>query len=331
MRARWREFELPTRVVCDEQSSSEIYGCFHAEPFERGFGATIGNSLRRILLSSIEGAAVTSVKIEGVLHEFSSLENVVEDVSEIILNIKKLLVSLLCNEPRTIRIAVDRKGPVTAADIVHDPMVEIHNPSLHICTLSEKRPFSLEMEICKGRGYHSADQNLEGEQRIGVIPVASIFSPVIRVRYKTESTRVGQLTNYDKLILEVWTNGTIAPRVALVEASKILRKHLNPFVQYSEMGDEVEPFEESEVAAAPVEREELAKVLEKPIAELELSVRASNCLETVDIQTIGQLISRKESDLLKVRNFGKTTLREIKQKLAKFGLTLDMELSGVSN
>lgn len=326
MRARWREFELPTRVICDESTFCDTYGCFVAEPFERGFGATVGNSLRRILWSSIEGAAVTSIKIDGVLHEFSTMENVVEDVTEIVLNVKRLLVTMHCDEPRTLRIDVERKGPITAADIAKDSMVDIKNSSLHICTLAEKRPFSMELEVQRGRGYRSADQNAGGEQRIGVIPVASVFSPIVRVNYKTESTRIGQLTNYDKLILKIWTNGTISPQVALVEASKILRKHLNPFVQYSELGAEVESREDLEVEEKRSEEEEMLRLLEKPISDLDLSVRASNCLETIEIQTIGQLVTRKESDLLKVRNFGKTTLREIKQKLAKMNLQLDMEL-----
>ncbi len=327
MRARWREFELPTKVICDDETFSETYGSFTAEPFERGFGVTIGTSLRRVLLSSIEGAAITNIKIDGVLHEFSSMDDVVENVTEIVLNVKRLLVAMHCDEPRTLKVEVNKKGPVTAADISKDAMVDIKNPTLHICTLAAKRPFVMELEVQRGRGYHTADENSDGEQRIGVIPIASVFTPVTRVRYKTESTRIGQLTNYDKLILEVWTNGTISPQVAVVEASKVLRKHLNPFVQYSELGEEVEPQEELLEEEVDEQQDGVNRLLEKPISELDLSVRASNCLETIEIQTIGQLVARKESELLKVRNFGKTTLREIKQKLAKMSLALDMEVS----
>ncbi|HVY60269.1 MAG TPA: DNA-directed RNA polymerase subunit alpha, partial [Planctomycetota bacterium] len=252
MRARWRSFELPTKIEVEKASLTSTYGKFIAEPFERGFGITVGNSIRRVLLSSLEGAAVTTVKIEGVQHEFSSLPGIVEDVTDIVLNVKQLLVKVRTDEPRKIKIDVKKKGTVTGADIQPDAMVEVVNPDLVIATLSEEVPFKMEMEVRRGRGYVTAEENDSEDREIGVIPIDSIYSPVRRVRYRTENTRVGQLTDYDKLILEIWTNGTVHPENALVEAAKILRKHLIPFVNYFELGDalEAESFEEEESAAA---------------------------------------------------------------------------------
>ena len=334
MRIRWKGLELPTRVVLDQATATPMYGQFVAEPFERGFGVTIGNSLRRILLSSLEGAAVTGVKIGSVLHEFSSIDGVIEDVTDLILNIKGLVVRLEGNEPRTVTLEADKAGPVTAAMIETDPNVEVVNKDHPICTLSKNMKFGMELRVAKGRGYVTAEENTpEGDQEVGYIPVDSLFSPVVRVRYRTEDTRVGQRTNYDRLVLEIWTNGTVSPDMALVEAAKILRKHLNPFVEYFQPGEEL-----GAEAPAPVEEavgaeeyiSELERKLAMPIAQLELSVRASNCLESENIMTVGQLVRLSEEGLLAIRSFGKTSLREVKRKLADLGLSLGMDLEGVT-
>jgi DNA-directed RNA polymerase subunit alpha len=334
MRMKWKGLELPTRVVLDTTTATETYGQFVAEPFERGFGVTIGNSLRRILLSSLEGAAVTGIKIENTLHEFSSIEGVIEDVTDIVLNIKGLVVRLEGSEPRTVTLEANRAGPVTAGMIKTDPNVEIINKDHVICTLSKNKEFRMDLRVEKGRGYITAEENTpEGDQEVGSIPVDSLFSPVVRVRYRTEDTRVGHRTNYDRLVIEVWTNGTVSPDMAMVEAAKILRKHLNPFVEYFTPGEEVG----AEVAAAaeevPAAEEyvsELERKLAMPIAQLELSVRASNCLESENIMTVGQLVRLSEEDLLAIRSFGKTSLREVKRKLADLGLSLGMDLEGVT-
>jgi len=333
MRIRWKGLELPTRVVADAATMAETYGRFVAEPFERGFGVTIGNSLRRILLSSLEGAAVTGVKMEGVLHEFSSIEGVIEDVTDIILNVKGLVVRLEGDEPRIVTLAAAKAGPVTAAKIQTDPNVEIINKNHLLATLSKDVDFRLELRIAKGRGYVAAEQNTPEEQEIGYIPVDSLYSPVVRVRYRTEDTRVGQRTNYDRLVMEIWTNGTVTPEMALVEAAKIMRKHLNPFVEYfqpgEELGAEVVPVAE-EAAGAEEYVSELERKLAMPISSLELSIRAANCLEAENIMTVGQLVRLSEEDLLAIRSFGKTSLREIKRKLADLGLSIGMDLEGVT-
>ncbi|MBM4017704.1 MAG: DNA-directed RNA polymerase subunit alpha [Planctomycetes bacterium] len=332
MRIRWKGLELPTRVVLDAATATPTYGMFIAEPFERGFGVTIGNSLRRILLSSLEGAAVTGVKIEGVLHEFSSIDGVMEDVTDLVLNVKGLVVRLEGAEPRTVILEARDPGPVTAAMIQTDPNVEVINKDHKICTLSKKMDFRMELRVAKGRGYVMAEENTpEGDQEVGYIPVDSLFSPVERVRHRTEDTRVGHRTNYDRLVLEVWTNGTLAPDMALVEAGKILRKHLNPFVEYFHPGEEVGAEVAAAEEAAPEEYvSELERKLAMPIAQLELSVRAANCLESENIMTVGQLVRLSEEELLAIRSFGKTSLREVKRKLADLGLSLGMDLEGVT-
>jgi len=333
MRIKWKGLELPTRVVADAATMAETYGRFVAEPFERGFGVTIGNSLRRILLSSLEGAAVTGVKMEGVLHEFSSIEGVIEDVTDIILNVKGLVVRLEGDEPRIITLEATKAGPVTAAQIQTDPNVEIINKNHLLATLSKDVDFRLELRVAKGRGYVAAEQNTPEEQEIGYIPVDSLYSPVVRVRYRTEDTRVGQRTNYDRLVMEIWTNGTVTPEMALVEAAKIMRKHLNPFVEYfqpgEELGAEVVPVAE-EAAGTEEYVSELERKLAMPISSLELSVRAANCIEAENIMTVGQLVRLSEEDLLNIRSFGKTSLREIKRKLADLGLSIGMDLEGVT-
>lgn len=325
MRIRWRGLELPTRVICEQESLTDTYGKFITEPFERGFGVTVGNSLRRCLLSSLEGSAITRVKIGGVQHEISTIPGVVEDVTDIILNVKSLVVKNVSDTPRIIKIDRHEKGVVTAANIVTDEAVQIVNPEHVLATLTADVPFNMEMTVENGRGYRTAEENAGRDREIGVIPVDSSFSPVVRVKYEVEETRVGQKTNYDKLILEIWTNGTAAPHSALIEAAKILRKHLNPFIQYTDLGHEI-PMTEREAAAGPTVDHELERKLNMSLAELELSVRATNCLESEGIATVRDLVSRSDDELLEVRNFGETTLKEVKMKLAERGLHLGMKL-----
>jgi DNA-directed RNA polymerase subunit alpha len=332
MRIMWRGLELPTKVELDRGVSTDTYGLLAIEPFERGFGITLGNSLRRILLSSLEGSAVTSVKIKNVPHEFTTMPGVVEDITDIILNIKSLIVKLDTDEPRVMRLVASKAGPVTAGQIEADPSITIMNKDHLIATLSADVEFSVEMTVTKGRGYKVANWDAKAaEHEVGVIPIDAVFSPVTRVRYKTEETRVGQLINYDRLIMEIWTDGTIGPEMALVESAKILRKHLGPFVHYFELGDELasEPVRVevgSGGGAEGVPDEELAKKLAMSIQELELSVRAGNCLDSAKIETVGHLVSMQESELLSLRSFGKTSLREVKRKLADLGLTLGMSV-----
>lgn len=327
MRIKWRGLELPTRLERDSLVSTNRYSKFYVEPFERGFGTTIGNSLRRVLLSSLEGSAVTSIKINGIDHEFTSIKGVMEDVTDIVLNVKSLVVRLTGEGPRTMTVSANKAGTVTSADIVADPAIEIVDKDKVIATLTEDVEFKMEMVVENGRGYVPASERIAEadrfDQEIGRIVLDASYSPVTRVRYSTEDTRVGQRTNYDRLILEVWTNGTITPEMAVVEAGKILRKYVNPFVQYSEPGRETVA---EEIAEEAVEREEvdeeLAAKLNTPISELELSVRASNCLESVKLETVGELVKMTDADLLKIRSFGKTSLREVKRKLADMGFSL---------
>jgi DNA-directed RNA polymerase subunit alpha len=331
MRIRWRGLELPSRVVRDEQASTETYGKFTAEPFERGFGTTVGNSLRRILLSSLEGAAVTHIRIKGADHEFSSLPGVMEDVTDIILNIKALVVKLDADEPKEMKISVKKAGAITAGMIDTDPAITVVNKDMVIATLTEDLPFEITLQVNKGRGYVTASENIgeAEEQELGSIAIDSVYSPVTRVRYATEDARVGQKTDYDRLILEIWTNGTISPEMALVEASKILRKHLNPFVQYFELGSETandEAIDALRDANRATIDPELQQKMNMTVQELDLSVRANNCLESAKIQTVRDLVKKTDSDLLKVRSFGKTSLREVKRKLADMGLSLGMDL-----
>jgi len=329
MRVTWRGLELPTRVERDTTVSSDKYGRFFIEPFERGFGTTIGNSLRRILLSSLEGSAVTSIKIAGVDHEFSSINGVMEDVTDIVLNVKNLVVRLQGQAPKIMKVSAEQAGVITAANIVADPAIEVINKDMVLATLTEKVKFEMEMVVENGRGYVPASERIATadrfDQEIGRITLDAVYSPVTRVRYTTEDTRVGQRTNYDKLILEIWTNGTITPEMALVEAAKILRKHVNPFVQYFELGEQTVAGQIAEAASQEQAMdEELTKKLSMPVQELELSVRASNCLDSEKVQTVGQLVKMTDADLLKIRSFGKTSLREVKRKLADIGLSLGM-------
>ncbi|HEY8666005.1 MAG TPA: DNA-directed RNA polymerase subunit alpha [Tepidisphaeraceae bacterium] len=334
MRVRWRGLELPSRVIRDTHISTDMYGKFTAEPFERGFGTTVGNSLRRILLSSLEGAAVTHIRLKGAEHEFSSLHGVMEDVTDIILNIKSLIVKLEGEDTREMKLTARKAGQITAGMIEADSNITIVNKDLVIATLTEDVHFDMTLTVGKGRGYVTAAENIEDteEQEVGLISVDSIYSPVTRVRYSTEDARVGQKTDYDRLILEIWTNGSITPEMALVEASKILRKHLNPFVQYFELGTDVA----SDEALAAIREAnqslidpELQQKLNMTTQELDLSVRANNCLESAKISSVRELVKKTEADLLKVRSFGKTSLREVKRKLADLGLSLGMDLDAM--
>jgi DNA-directed RNA polymerase subunit alpha len=334
MRIRWRGLELPSRVQRDPEVSTDTYAKFIAEPFERGFGTTVGNSLRRILLSSLEGAAVTHIRLKGAEHEFSSLGGIIEDATDIILNVKSLVVKLDADEPRQMRLRTNKAGQVTAGMIESDPAITVVNKDLVLATLTEDVDFDMELTVDKGRGYVTAAENITDteEQEIGLIAVDSLYSPVTRVRYSTEDARVGQKTDYDRLILEIWTNGTISPEMALVEAGKILRKHLNPFVQYFELGTDTASDESiaamREAGRATIDPE-LRYKLDMPVQELDLSVRANNCLEAAKINAVRDLVKMTEGDLLKVRSFGKTSLREVKRKLADMGLSLGMDLDAV--
>jgi len=326
MHIRWRGLELPSRVICDAACSTPYYGRFFIEPFEQGFGTTIGNALRRVLLSSLEGAAVSTVKIAGVAHEFATIDGVLEDVTDIVLNVKGIVLKLAGDEPKTMRVERNAPGEVRAADIVADPAIEIINPEHHLATLTAAVPFRMDMMVRPGRGYVPAAENRTPEQELGVIPVDSVFTPIVRVRYKTEDMRVGQRTNYDRLILEIWTKGSVRPEDALVEAGTILRKHLNPIVMYEEMGKETVVPVRPKVAAGENLDPATEELLSKSVSVLGLSVRASNCLEAAQIRTVRELVVLGEADLLRFRSFGKTSLHEVQRKLSEVGLHLNMKL-----
>ena len=317
---RLDRFEVPNRLIKNEDTASETYAQFVAEPFEQGYGHTIGNSLRRVLLSSLEGAAITSVRIAGVQHEFSTLPGVVEDVTDIVLNLKKVKFLHHDKEPRVLSIKVDKAGPVTAGDIDDDNIYEVLNKDQLICTLDRKVKFDCEFEVQVGRGFRTGDENKRAEMPIGVIAIDSIFSPVTRVKYSVEDTRVGQMTDFDKIIIEIWTDGRVAPHDALLHGSAILRHHLDVFVNYDDDAVEFEeaPAEQSEENAA------LKKLLNMSVNEIELSVRAANCLNNANITSVGQLAMKTEAEMLKYRNFGKKSLNEIKDKLSELGLSLGM-------
>ncbi len=321
MPKRLGKFELPSKLTKVEEGATPTYGKFIAEPFEAGYGHTIGNSLRRVLLSSIEGSAISSIKIEGVNHEFQSIDGVVEDVTDIVLNLKKVLIVSEKREPITLSIKASKAGAVTAADIQADANIKIVNPDQVICTLDKSGSFEAEVEIKTGRGYYPGEQNKKEEQAIGVIPIDSLFSPVRLVKYSVENTRVGQITDYDKLILEIWTDGRINPDDALKQASSILAHHLDVFnrVSNEEYNFDTQTSEVSE------EQNKLRKLLNMSVNEIELSVRAANCLNNANITTVGELAMKTEQEMLKYRNFGKKSLNEIKEKLEALGLSLGMK------
>jgi DNA-directed RNA polymerase subunit alpha len=323
MHIRWRGLELPSVVVCDAETLTTTYGKFAVEPFERGFGVTIGNSLRRILLSSLMGSAVTQIKIRGAQHEFSTIPGVLEDVTDIVLNVKALVVKNHSESTRVITVEKSTTGVVTGADVQADADVHVINRDHVLATLTEAVPFMMEMVIENGRGYVPATEHSAAEHEIGIIPVDAVYSPVVRGRYEIEETRVGQKTNYDKLTLEIWTNGSISPEMALVESAKILRKHLNPFVQYNELGPRI--------TAPPRTGGGLNDVLldsklNMTLNDLRLSVRAMNCLESEDITSVRDLVQKSEDELLELRNFGETTLTEVRERLKELGLHLGMRL-----
>ena len=312
---------MPKSLVKEEKSATEIYAKFIAEPFEAGYGHTVGNSLRRVLLSSLEGAAIISVKITGAQHEFQTLPHVVEDVTDIVLNLKKIKFLAHDHETRRLNLVVNREGAITAADIEEIAGIEVVNKKQHIATLDKKTKFEAELEVRVGRGFATGDENKTPETPIGVIPIDSIFSPVTRVKYSVENTRVGQRTDYDKLILEIWTDGRITPQDALTQASSIFKKHLEPFYSYDENAVE---FDETPVQQSQ-ENQKLKKLLNMSVNEIELSVRAANCLNNANITSVGQLAQKSEAEMLKYRNFGKKSLNEIKDKLHQLGLSLGMK------
>ena len=316
----WKGFQRPKVLEYDSETLTDQYGRFHAQPFERGFGTTIGNALRRVLLSSIEGASVTAVKIDGVLHEFSPVQGVVEDATDIILNLKQIPIKVHVDQPQTLIIKVDKAGEVKASDIEATADVDILDPDVHIATVAEGGSLSMELRVKKGRGYVSADRNFEEELGVGWTPVDSVHSPIKQVNYLVEAARLGQTTDYDKLTVDVWTDGTITARDAVSLGAKLVRDHLNIFINIDdpiEVMEEVEPEEPAEV---------VNEHLEKSVEELELSVRSYNCLKNANIQTIAELVTKTDGEMLKTRNFGRKSLNEIKEILEEMGLHLGMKV-----
>lgn len=320
MGMKLKNFELPRKIIFDEETYKTTYGKVIAEPFEKGYGVTIGNSLRRVLLSSIEGTAVTQIKIPGMLHEFSTIPGIYEDLTEIVMNIKGLVLKSYFKNPKPMFISVNKKGEIKAKDIKCDETVEIINPEHHIAVLTQDMAFEMELKVERGRGYVPSERNKTADDTIGIIAVDSIFSPVIRVNIDVENTRVGHITDYDKLNIEIFTNGSMEPKETLLYASNILQRHLDVFTGIGKLPEEIE----EEKAAK--EKEEFKKKMDKPISELELSVRSSNCLAEANIKTIGDLVKKKESEMLKYKNFGKKSLNEINGVLAGMGMYLGMEI-----
>jgi len=322
MGIKWRDFQLPKRLECEESSYTNTYGKFSAAPFERGYGVTLGNSLRRVLLSSIEGSAVTSIKVLGVAHEFSAIPGLLEDIPELILNIKSIVLNSHSKIPKTITISTKSKGEIRAKDIETDDTIEIINPDLYIATLTKDTKLNIEMEVSRGRGYITAELNKKEEKALGVIPVDAIFTPIKKVNFFVENTRVGQRTDYDKLITEIFTNGAISPKDALLYASNILQRHLDIFVNFGQLPEDIAD-EEPEMTK---EESTLYEKLRLPISELELSVRSSNCLRDAGIKIIADLVKKTEDEMLGFKNFGKKSLTEIKELLMVMSLTLGMQV-----
>ena len=311
---------MPKRLQKEEASATATYARFIADPFETGYGHTVGNSLRRVLLSSLEGAAITSIKVDGAMHEFTTIEGVVEDVTDVVLNLKKIKFKAHTRDEQVLLLSVNKEGPVTAADIQLNQNVELVNPDQHICTLDKKKKFEMELTVKTGRGFCPSDENKKPGQAIGVIAIDSIFSPVTRVRYNVEAARVGNRTDYDKLILDIWTDGRLTPDDALTQSSAILAHHLDVFVGYDKNAVEFEEAADKQ----DEEKVKLKKQLNMSVNEIELSVRAANCLNNANITTVGQLAMKTEQEMLKYRNFGKKSLNEIKEKLSSLGLSLGM-------
>jgi DNA-directed RNA polymerase subunit alpha len=315
----WRELIRPKRIQIDQDSYSNYYGKFVCEPLERGFGITIGNALRRILLSSLQGAAIVSVKFDGVLHEFSTIPGIFEDVTDIILNLKEINLKIIDEEEAVIHLAAEGKGEVKAGDIKTHGLVEILNPDQHIATMNKEAELNMEMVVRTGKGYVPAEKNKLKDQPIGVIPMDAIFSPIQKINHVVTNARVGQITDYDKLTLEVWTDGTVIPEDAVAYAAKILKEQMNPFINFDEEPEPVEDEEEEK-------EEKLNENLFRPVSELELSVRSANCLKNANITLIGELVQKTEAEMLKTKNFGRKSLNEIKSILEEMGLLLGMKL-----
>ena len=320
MSVKLGRFEMPKRLQKEEATATPIYAKFIADPFETGYGHTVGNSLRRVLLSSLEGAAITSLKVDGAMHEFATIDGVVEDMTDIVLNLKKVKFKAHNRDEQTLLLSVNKEGAVTAGDIQTNQNVELVNPDQHICTIDKKKKFEMELTVRVGRGYCQNDENKKAGQAIGVVAIDSLFSPVTRVRYAVEAARVGNRTDYDRLILEIWTDGRISPDDALTQSSAILAHHLDVFVGYDKNAIEFEEAADKQ----DEEKSKMKKLLNMSVNEIELSVRAANCLNNANITTVGQLAMKSEQEMLKYRNFGKKSLNEIKDKLTALGLALGM-------
>ncbi len=320
MPVRLGRFEMPKRLQKEDSTANETYAKFVADPFETGYGHTVGNSLRRVLLSSLEGAAITSVKIDGAMHEFATVDGVVEDVTDIVLNLKKVKFKAHTRDEQVLLLSVNKEGVVTAADIQTNQNIELVNPTQHICTLDKKKKLEMELTVKVGRGFCPSDENKKPGQAIGIVAIDSIFSPVTRVRYAVEAARVGNRTDYDKLVMEIWTDGRITPDDALTQASAILAHHLDVFVGYDKNAVEFEEAADKQ----DDEKVKMKKLLNMSVNEIELSVRAANCLNNANITTVGQLAMKSEQEMLKYRNFGKKSLNEIKDKLVSLNLSLGM-------
>lgn len=317
----WKGFQRPKRLDFERETLTDRFGRFYAQPFERGFGTTIGNALRRVLLSSIEGAAITAVQIDGVLHEFSPIKGVVEDATDIILNLKQLPITCHVDHAKTLTLKKDKPGPVRASDIEGDADIEILEPDAHIATIAEGGHLHMQLRVKRGRGYVSADRNFDEDLGIGWIPIDSVHSPVKKVNYLVEGARVGQTTDYDKLTLEVWTNGSVTPSDAVSLSAKLIRDHLNIFVSLDDADDDV-----IDGGAEPARAGVANEHLDKSVEELELSVRSYNCLKNANIRTIRELVGKTETEMLKTKNFGRKSLNEIKEILTSMGLSLGMKL-----
>jgi DNA-directed RNA polymerase subunit alpha len=317
----WKGFQRPKRLELERDTLTDRFGRFYAQPFERGFGTTIGNAVRRVLLSSVEGAAITAVKIDGVLHEFSPIPSVVEDATDIILNLKQIPIKMHVDQTKTLYLRVDKPGVVKASDIEADADVEILEPDAHIATVSEGGKLHMEMRLKRGRGYVSADKNFDEDLGIGWIPVDSVHSPIKKVNYLVEAARLGQTTDYDKLTVDVWTNGAVTPRDAVSLAAKLIRDHLNIFINLEESADLPQEAQADQPRAGS-----LNEHLDKSVEELELSVRSYNCLKNANIRTIRELVQKTEAEMLKTKNFGRKSLNEIKEILHSMGLSLGMRL-----
>jgi DNA-directed RNA polymerase subunit alpha len=318
----WKGFQRPKRLEFERETLTDRFGRFYAQPFERGFGTTVGNALRRVLLSSIEGAAVTAVKIEGVLHEFAPIQGVVEDATDIILNLKQIPLKMYTDQPKLLTLKATKPGEVRARDLVTDADVEILEPDAHIATVSEGGRLEMELRVRRGRGYISADKNFDEDLGIGWIPIDSVHSPVKKVTYLVEAARIGQVTDYDKLTIEVFTNGAVTPRDAVSLAAKLIRDHFTIFVGLDEAADQ--PLD----AAGDMVPSSINEHLDKSVEELELSVRSYNCLKNANIRTIRELVQKTEGEMLKTKNFGRKSLNEIKEILTTMGLGLGMRLEG---